>query len=96
MNPVLSAVKKKADVLMRRYDQLIRLIDTDDVDEARDESVTQALAFAYPERSEDAQADMFGCIRHVFDEYPAGVQRRMALHTELRKYELGRIYPGSN
>lgn len=85
MNPALTYAKRAVDTIERRYNQLIRL-DTD-----KEEAIDEAVAHAYPRRSEDAQADIVATIAHIFDEYPSGITRKMAMTTALRNYEIARI-----
>lgn len=86
MNPALITAKKNVESIRKFVNTKVRL--GSDLDEA----VEQAIAKYYSMRSEDAQADIFAAIRHVFDEHPHdGTGRKLALTEALRRYEIGRI-----
>lgn len=86
MNPALALAKKNAPRIRDYVSTQVRL--GYDMDEA----VETAIARCYGSYSEDAQADVFGAIRHVFDEHPHdGVGRGLALREALRRYAIRRI-----
>ncbi|WKC56412.1 hypothetical protein [Stenotrophomonas phage c9-N] len=87
MNPALKTARKNVESIRKFVNNEVRL--GADMDEA----VEQAIAKYYSLRSEDAQADIFAAIRHVFDEHPHdGIGRKLALTEALRRYEIGRIH----
>ncbi|WWO60299.1 hypothetical protein [Xanthomonas phage SB4] len=85
-NPALKAAQKATESIERKYNERVRLGGD------KDDAVTDAIKHAYPSLSEDAQADVFGRIRDLFDEFPSGITRKMALGKALRDYAIGRIY----
>lgn len=88
MNPALAKAKKATDNIEREYNNRVRSAD-------KDEALEFAISRVYGERSEDAQADLFGAIRHLFDDYPSGITRKMALRSAIRNYEIRRVLGSS-
>lgn len=86
MNPAMEQAKKNEPRIRKYVSERVRL--GGDLDGA----VEYAIAQVYGNYSEDAQADVFASIRHVFDEHPYdGVGRSIALKQALRNYAIKRI-----
>ncbi|QYW01978.1 hypothetical protein CPT_Pepon028 [Stenotrophomonas phage Pepon] len=81
-----AASKKHAENISRYYDQQLRR------GFEKDDAVEYAIRQVWPLKSEDAQADIFAAIRHVFDEYPSGVSRKIALSSAVEKYRIAYIH----
>ncbi|QVR48657.1 hypothetical protein [Stenotrophomonas phage BUCT609] len=87
MNPALEQAKKNEPRIRKYVNDRIRYHDVD-----MDDAVEYAIAQVYGNYSEDAQADVFAAIRHVFDEHPHdGTGRSIALKQALRNYAIRRI-----